>query len=174
MFRRFWFAGLHPVSSGSETPPWPRRPFALPAPGTNWPPILRLSIRYLAIWLAALVLVAYFQGGWFAYTHGAASAAAFVLIAPFAEEMLFRGTIYELAERSFPDSETKAVWVSSVCFSLQHFQLHGYRADRAALTQMAFTFLMGLVFATLRRRSQSLWPAFVVHILTNLPSAFGR
>jgi len=151
-----------------------QRPFALPAPGTEWPPILRLSFRYLAVWLATLCLAAYFQGGWFAYTHGAASVAAFVLIAPFAEEILFRGTIYELAERSFAGNATKAVWISSVRFSLQHFQLHGYRADRAALTQVSFTFLMGLVFATLRRRSQSIWPAFALHILTNLPSAFGQ
>jgi membrane protease YdiL (CAAX protease family) len=87
---------------------------------------------------------------------------------------MFRGTLFELAERSFPGNEGAPVWITSVFFSLQHFQLHGYRADRAALTQVAFTFPMGLVFATLRRRSQSLWPAFVVHILTNLPSAFGK
>jgi len=153
----------------------PRQPLAVPAAGTNWCPILRLSFLWIAsIWSYGSCLDAFLRGGWFAYTHGAASIAAFVVIAPFAEELQFRGTIYELAQRSFAESRAAAVWLSSACFSLQHFQLHGYHSDRTALTQVGFTFPMGLVFATLRWRSQSIWPGFVLHILTNLPGAFGK
>jgi len=152
----------------------PRHPFALPAVGTNWLPILRLSFSWMVVWLAGSRLAAYLRGGWFAYTHGAALIAGFVVIAPLAEELLFRGTLYELTERSFTGSSTAAIWLTSVFFCLQHFQLHGYHADRAALTQVAFTFPTGLVFATLRCRSQSIWPSYVLHILTNLPGAFGK
>jgi membrane protease YdiL (CAAX protease family) len=152
----------------------PLRPLAAPAADTRWSPILRLSFIWIAVWLASSWLNACIRGGWFAYTHGAASVAGFVVIAPLAEEVLFRGTLYELAERSFGEVSPAAIWLTSACFSLQHFQLHGYRADRSALIQVAFTFPMGLVFAVLRRRSQSIWPGFVLHVLTNLPGAFGE
>jgi len=43
----------------------------------------------------------------------------------------------------------------------------------AALGQVAFAFPMGLVFGSLRRGSQSIWPGLGLHFLTNLPGAFG-
>jgi len=57
---------------------------------------------------------------------------------------------------------------------LKLFRLHGYHADRDVLTQVAFTFPMGLVFGTLRRRSQSIWPSYILPMMRNLPGAFGK
>lgn len=152
----------------------PERPFAPPPRSTNWPPIIRLCAIYLAIWVSGSALVACIRGGWRAYTHEAAPLFAFVLVAPLAEEIMFRGTLFELAERSSFAFPAAPIWITSILFGLQHFQLHGYRADSAALTQAAFTFPMGLVFATVRSRSRSIWPALILHILTNVTGAFGQ
>ncbi len=152
----------------------PLRPFQLPVSQTPWRSVLRLSMSWLLIWLAVSTTVALVRGGWFAYTHGVASIMGFVVIAPFGEELLFRGTIYELTERAFPQRSGVALAVSSIFFALHHFQLHAYRFDRAAVIQVCFTFIMGLIWGRLRGWSQSIWPGYVVHVLTNLPGAFGK
>jgi|SRR5215468_10933241 len=148
----------------------PARPFARPWPSTPWARLIRLGAIYLGVWYAALVVVAWRLGHWPAYAHGAAAVAAFVVVAPLGEEMLFRGALYELTERVW---RRGALLVSTVCFSLHHLELHGFRATRAALVQVGFTLVMGWVFGRFRKASGSLWPGLGVHLLTNLPSAFG-
>src|SRR5262249_36631540 len=129
-----------------------------------------LGAVWLVVWVLACSIYAWRLGHWPAYTKGFASVAAFVLIASWGEEMLFRGAIYELTEREWPRA---ALFVSTLCFSLHHFELHGFRAARGALAQVGFTFVMGWIFGRFRKESGSLWPGLGLHVLTNLPNAFG-
>lgn len=153
----------------------PRRPFALPQRDTDWRRIIRVSTIWLAVWLGASFAAATHAGHWIAYTSGAASVAGFLFFGPLQEELLFRGAIFELAQRVFPRSPAfMPILISSIFFSLHHFELHHYHATRAALLQVGFTFPMGLVFGALRRDSDSVWPALGLHFLTNLPGCFGR
>jgi membrane protease YdiL (CAAX protease family) len=88
--------------------------------------------------------------------------------------LLYRGVLFELAERGWPQGRGRSpITASTVPFALQHFQFHGYRLSAAALLQVGFTIPMGLVFGRLRRDSGSLWPGFAVHVVTNLTGAFG-
>jgi membrane protease YdiL (CAAX protease family) len=148
----------------------PKRPFGRPLPETPWPRLLRLGAIYLVVWLACCAIQAWRIGYWPAYTKGWASVLGFVLVAPIGEEMLFRGALYELVEREWPRA---ALFVSTLFFSLHHFELHGFRATNAALSQVGFTFVMGWVFGRFRRESGSLWPGLGLHVLTNLPNAIG-
>jgi membrane protease YdiL (CAAX protease family) len=151
----------------------PARPLAAPLPNTNWSLIRRLGMWTLGIWLAGSALVAFHVGHWVTYTNGLASVIGFVLVAPLAEELLFRGAIFELAERAWPLNPAAPIWMSSVLFSLHHLDLHGFQLTRAALGQVAFTLPLGLAFAALRQRSGSLWPGLGLHVLVNLPGAYG-
>ena len=152
----------------------PARPFGLPRSDTNWSRILRVSAIWMAIWLSASAVAAVHMGHWIAYPSGAAAISGFVIFGPMQEELLFRGAIFELAQRVFPGGHAVIpIVVSSVFFSLHHFELHHYQATDAALQQVVFTFPMRLVFGALRSESGSLWPGLVVHFFTNLPGCFG-
>jgi membrane protease YdiL (CAAX protease family) len=148
----------------------PARPFGAPLPTTPWSRLMRLGAIYLIIWLACVAIQAWRLGYWPAYAKGRALVAGFVVIAPLGEEMLFRGAIYELTERVWPGA---ALLVSTVFFSLHHFELHGFHATNAALSQVGFAFVMGWIFGRFRRESGSLWPGLGLHVLTNLPNALG-
>jgi len=102
----------------------PARPLALPRPATDWRRISRVSAVWLTAWLAGSVLVALVRGRWVAYTHGAAPVAAFLVLAPLGEELLFRGTIFELCERAVPQ------WPELPCSS---------RACSSACSTFSFT-----------------------------------
>ena len=152
----------------------PAKPFAMPRPDTDWRGVFRLSGIWLAVWLLASIARAAQLGHWIAYAHGAVAVGAFLIFGPLQEELLFRGAIFELVKRAFPSSRAlMPILISSVFFSLHHFELHHYRATPAALLQVGFTFPMGIVFGTLRSESGSLWPALVLHFFTNLPGCFG-
>jgi membrane protease YdiL (CAAX protease family) len=115
-------------------------------------------------------------GHWIRYrlANGTGQIIGFLLFGPAQEELLFRGAIYELTKRSSHGTSSLApILVSSIMFSLHHLQLHGYHLSGAAALQLAFTLPMGLVFASLRAASDSLWPGFALHVLTNLPGVFG-
>jgi len=152
----------------------PARPLAPPWPTTPGRRVVRLAGVWLALWWLASAVAAVIVGHWIRYTSGACAIVCFVVLGPLQEELLFRGALYEWAERAWP---TPGRWgpvaATTVPFALQHFQFHGYRLSGAALLQVAFTVPMGIVFARLRQDSGSVWPGWVVHVLTNLPGAFG-
>jgi membrane protease YdiL (CAAX protease family) len=98
----------------------------------------------------------------------------FLLIGLMAEELLFGGAIYELAERAFGDTMTWApVVVTAVLFSLEHFQFHGFHVTPGSLFMAGFTLPMGGVLGLLRRYSGSIWPGAVVHLLSGVPWVYG-
>ena len=151
----------------------PSRPFAWALRTTPWPRVIRLSTIWLGSWLLAASAWALLHGKWEAYVVGAFAILGFTLLGPLTEELLFRGAIFELAQRSYPAKTLVPILISTVLFSAYHLQLHGFRITPFVVLQLAFTLPMGFVFATLRAWSGSLWPGLVLHMLTNLPHAFG-
>jgi membrane protease YdiL (CAAX protease family) len=151
----------------------PRRPLGWPISSTPWRRVFRLSITWLALWLAAAGAVALARGYWQAYVAGSFTIIGFVFLGPLGEEFLFRGALFELTERAYPASRLAPILVSSFLFSAYHLQIHGFKVTPFVVVQLVFTLPMGVIFGMLRSWSGSLWPAFVLHVLTNLPFVFG-
>jgi membrane protease YdiL (CAAX protease family) len=78
-----------------------------------------------------------------------------VLLAPFVEEMFFRGFLFAGFRQGF--SWNKAALLSSALFALAHLQL-------AALIP---TFILGYLLAYIFHKSNSLWPGIILHFLVN-------
>ena len=85
-------------------------------------------------------------------------------LAPFAEEVLFRGMLFQWLAGRF------GLWIgvlfSAFIFSIMHWNLPGF----------ANFFLLGIFSALLFRTSRSLWPSIVMHSLWNalfVLAAFG-
>ena len=125
------------------------------------------------VWLLGSYAYAISRGQWNAYLVGTAPLIGFLVLGPLGEELLFRGAVFELAERRFPASTFAPILLSSVLFSAHHLQLHGFNITPFVLAQLAFTLPMGLVFARVRMLTGSIWPGLLLHVLTNLPHAFG-
>lgn len=79
-----------------------------------------------------------------------------VLVAPFVEEMLFRGYLQKVLEESWKDI-TKAILVTSMFFALVHFNPYW-------IVQI---YLLGLVLGYLTWRTNSIIPGIILHGLNN-------
>ena len=165
-------------------------------PAAAWIPNVRITSCLTAFWLNVLVLkrwpahrealrkkdvywVALASTGWLLGTvvavfwvrvylppiHGAVEILAFLVFGLMAEEFLFRGAIFSVAKQL--GGAWFAILASAIFFSLSHFQYHGYHVTLEAITQVAYTFPMGITFGFLRERSSRLWPVIVVHFLNN-------
>lgn len=77
------------------------------------------------------------------------------IIVPFAEELFFRGVIYQWLR------DKAGIWIgilgSSIIFGLVH----------GDLSVAGATFVMGIVLAWIFERSNSLWPSVTIHIVNN-------
>jgi CAAX protease family protein len=78
-----------------------------------------------------------------------------VLLAPFVEEMFFRGFLFAGFRQRF--GWKKAALLSSTFFALAHLQ-------PAALIP---TFILGYLLAYIFHKSKSLWPGIILHFLVN-------
>jgi membrane protease YdiL (CAAX protease family) len=92
----------------------------------------------------------------------------FVLSNGFLEELQFRGL---LLPRFAPHiGVVPAILVTSVVFSLAHI---GVNYTLAILPFLAITFVLGLSFATLIHKTDSLWGAVLFHALADIPVIVG-
>lgn len=82
------------------------------------------------------------------------------LIAPFIEEVFFRGFIFRTLAKSWP------MWVASLTSAVIFAAIHFQFANIVPLI------ILGLILNELVRRSGSLWPAILFHIFNNA-IAFG-
>jgi membrane protease YdiL (CAAX protease family) len=82
-------------------------------------------------------------------------ALASVLVAPFVEEVFFRGFLFQGLRRAY--GWNRAALISSLIFGALHLQL-------AALIP---TFLLGYALAIVFHRSNSIWPGIILHALVN-------
>ncbi len=80
---------------------------------------------------------------------------AAVLAAPIAEEIFFRGFLFQGLRQKY--GWNKAAILSSLVFASLHLQL-------AALFP---TFLLGYVFSFIYHKSNSIWPGIILHFLIN-------
>jgi CAAX protease family protein len=78
-----------------------------------------------------------------------------VIIAPFCEEVFFRGFVFPGLRRGMPVGW--AILLSSLLFGVSH-------ADPGSFPVL---FVIGLALAILRWRSRSLWPTILLHTLNN-------
>lgn len=85
-----------------------------------------------------------------------------LLIYPVLEEMFFRGLMMPLLRRYFPG--WLAVGVPTALFALTHFG--------GGWANVLFAAAMGLVFARLVIRTESLFPAIVCHVAVNVTGLF--
>ena len=77
------------------------------------------------------------------------------LIAPFVEEVFFRGFVFPGLRQKW--SWPKAAVASAALFAIAH----------VLPTSLLPIFLLGLIFAFLYQYSGSIWPAILMHMLTN-------
>jgi membrane protease YdiL (CAAX protease family) len=87
---------------------------------------------------------------------GAISFAALCLVAPFLEEMLFRGIFLRSFLRRYP--EAYAVGLSALLFGAMHLNLYQF------VTGLVMGVFLGWIYA----RTQSLWPCIAIHAWNNL------
>lgn len=78
-----------------------------------------------------------------------------VVVAPVAEEVFFRGFVFSGLRQRY--GWQKAAMISSVAFAVLHLR-------PAAVIPI---FILGYIFAYLYHRSESVWPAVLMHITVN-------
>lgn len=83
---------------------------------------------------------------------------AAVLVAPFSEELFFRGFLFGGLEARY--GWKKAALFSSLLFAIFHLNL----------PSLVPTFILGGIFAVLYHQSKSIWPGIFLHFLTNAVS----
>lgn len=97
---------------------------------------------------------------------------AFLITGLIAEEILFRGILFDLIVRVFGSRKlllnlSFPVLVTSVLFGLQHLSYHDFRVNSASLTQVVYTTIMGIVFANFKESTGRLWLVILLHMMTN-------
>jgi membrane protease YdiL (CAAX protease family) len=78
-----------------------------------------------------------------------------IVIAPLVEEIFFRGFVFTGLREKY--GWVAAALISAALFAVVHLQ---------PLTMLPI-FLMGLIFAYLYQRTESIWPAMIMHFATN-------
>lgn len=93
---------------------------------------------------------------------------AAVLIAPFGEEMIFRGVMYHYACNAVAEmaNRKKAFYIANTIQALAFGIFHGN------LVQGTYAFFLGLVLGYLRERFGSIWAPVLAHMLINACSSF--
>ena len=150
----------------------PARSYKLPARSTRW----RLVALIACVWFIPDLLMVYVARVPVPALRSAPDFVAFLFTGLLAEELLFRGAIYQLAERTLPRAyvtigERMPLWpivVSALLFSLAHLQYYGFAITGPAIAQVSYTLIMGLMWGPLRYLTLSIWPAIAFHVVTNL------
>lgn len=77
------------------------------------------------------------------------------IIAPFTEEFLFRGVIFNTLSKKISIKWT--IIIQAILFGVFHFNL----------VQGVYATLLGLVFGYITYKTKSLWPAVIIHMVNN-------
>lgn len=77
------------------------------------------------------------------------------IIAPIAEEFLFRGVVFDTLKKRFSPAWT--IVIQGVLFGIFHLNL----------VQGSYATLLGIVFGYVTYKTKSLWPAIIIHIVNN-------
>lgn len=94
-----------------------------------------------------------------------------VAIAVIGEEGLFRGLLWDLIDGWSGDIMflhlSCTIWLTSLAFGVMHFQYHGFRIHPASIAQASYSFGVGILLGTIRRRTGSVVPAMLAHSAFN-------
>lgn len=77
------------------------------------------------------------------------------IIAPIAEEFLFRGVVFNTLKKRFSLAWT--IVIQGILFGMFHLNL----------VQGSYATLLGIVFGYVTYKTKSLWPAIIIHIVNN-------
>lgn len=77
------------------------------------------------------------------------------IVAPFAEEFLFRGVIYRTLSKNISIPVT--IIIQGILFGIYH----------GNLIQGVYASLLGIIFGFITYKTQSLWPAIIAHMTNN-------
>ncbi len=77
------------------------------------------------------------------------------IVAPFAEEFLFRGVVYRTLSKNIPMSAT--IIIQGVLFGIYH----------GNFIQGSYATLLGIIFGYMTYKTKSIWPAIVAHMINN-------
>lgn len=94
-----------------------------------------------------------------------------LFIGSFLEEVLFRGLIFSVMLRGWQSKKhgsSMALFGSSFAFGIIHFMNVQIRSIDVVLMQVFAMILVGIMYGALVLLSQSIWPAVIIHWLTNL------
>lgn len=93
---------------------------------------------------------------------------AAVLIAPFGEELIFRGVTFYYARKAVADlpDRRRAFWIANCMQAL------GFGVFHLNLVQGTYAFIMGLALGYLAHRFKSILPAMLGHMIINGLSSF--
>ncbi|WP_236338288.1 CPBP family intramembrane glutamic endopeptidase [Paenibacillus plantiphilus] len=102
----------------------------------------------------------------------------FIVFYPIFEEVLFRGLLLPILNRSFQNTIIElaylpvslAVIISALLFAISHLQY--YKFDKLCIRYMFFAFIGGLMFGAIADYTQSIVFSVLLHIAFNLLSAY--
>ncbi|MEN8907110.1 MAG: CPBP family intramembrane glutamic endopeptidase [Clostridiales bacterium] len=97
----------------------------------------------------------------------------------FVEETIFRGFITTLFIKKWGNSKKGiyfSVIIASSIFGILHlFNLFSGRADLIySLSQLIYSAVFGIIFATCMLRNDSIWPVIIVHAIFDLVACLGQ
>ena len=118
-------------------------------------------------WLVGTAVAVHGFGVYVPALERSVDVAAFMFFGLLAEEMLFRGALFTLVAHVLPARTVVPVVWTAVLFSLQHLQYHHYHLTAQAITQVAYTFPMGLALGYVRSATGRTLPAIGVHVVNN-------
>lgn len=150
-----------------------RRSLQAPLASTPWRNVLIAA----AGWLCGTILALFVFHVWTPLLPSWIDVASFLGTGLLGEELLFRGAVFGLAEKVFGRPSRlplAAIGISSVLFGVQHLGYHGWHLSGAALTQVSYTIVFGVLLGLLRDWSGSLWVPVAVHFANNLLTVLYR
>ena len=118
-------------------------------------PLLYAAVSLILSILPEAWLASYAEASASLSQKGILVAVATVLVAPVAEEVIFRGLVISRLSRVVPG--WLAVLLSALLFGVCHGQI----------VWMAYAFVLGTIFGFFTLRAKSVWPSLCAHILFN-------
>lgn len=101
------------------------------------------------------------------YFHSLKYPFIFFMITPIAEELIFRGWIYDWSSKIV---KLSPVLITALLFGLHLWQYFGYRIVPFAIFQISYTFMLGLLFGKIREKSGNIYLSVLLHVLINYVS----
>lgn len=142
-----------------KAPPSPEVP--------NW----KKSLLIASFWISSAIYFVLIKKIPVLQIQGWEDIVSFMATGLLAEELLFRGYIYSLIKKNYPNlcflNIPCSVVISSLLFGLHHLSYHHFQFSFESMAQVCGTLIMGLFLGSIRESSGQVWPAVLLHFLNN-------